>query len=283
MKKRGKFIMRRRIGFFLVLMILLVGCSKKEPEETKEPEDPKPTVVEKIDESKDYIYSEVIRDGKTLEGIQIDKITEENRKEKTPDYLPKLLAGKTNYTLEKIIFNFKSTSSKIQGENYSVLIDTYLEEEEKFPQTAHTFVVADYAETDDTISIIIRDEYLALHNGEGIKSSYSALVFNKKTGDLMTNEEILAHFNLKNDDITSSLLYKSVSKKHDTDTIKTLIAQKYSECNPGGAFQKCEYPREEKAYFITKDNKLVYMTEGWNNYEEAINFTIPFSYIYRFE
>lgn len=264
-------------------MIILVGCSKKEPEETKEPEKPKPTVVEKIDDSKDFIYSEVIRDGKTLDGIQIDEITEENKEDKTPDYLPKLLAGKTNYTLEKIVFNFKSVSSTIQGEYYSALIDTYLEEEKKYPQTGHTLVIADYAETADTISIIIRDKYLTLHNLEGIKSFYSALVFNKKTGDLMTNEDVLTHFNLKNDDITSSLSYKSVSKKYDTDTIKTLIAQKYSECNPGGAFKKCEYPREDKAFFITKDNKLVYMTEGWNNYEEVMDNTIPFSYIYRFE
>lgn len=275
--------MKRLISFSLVLMIILVGCSKKEPEETKEPEKPKPTVVEKIDESKDFIYSEVIRDGKTLDGIQIDEITEENKEDKTPDYLPKLLAGKTNYTLEKIVFNFKSVSSTIQGEYYSALIDTYLEEEKKYPQTGHTLVIADYAETADTISIIIRDEYLTLHNLEGIKSFYSALVFNKKTGDLMSNEEVLTHLNLKNDDITSSLSYKSVSKKYDTDTIKTLIAQKYSECNPGGAFKKCEYPREDKAFFITKDNKLVYMTEGWNNYEEVMDNTIPFSYIYRFE
>lgn len=275
--------MKRLISFSLVLMIILVGCSKKEPEETKEPEKPKPTVVEKIDDSKDFIYSEVIRDGKTLDGIQIDEITEENKEDKTTDYLPKLLAGKTNYTLEKIVFNFKSVSSTIQGEYYSALIDTYLEEEKKYPQTGHTLVIADYAETADTISIIIRDKYLTLHNLEGIKSFYSALVFNKKTGDLMTNEDVLTHFNLKNDDITSSLSYKSVSKKYDTDTIKTLIAQKYSECNPGGAFKKCEYPREDKAFFITKDNKLVYMTEGWNNYEEVMDNTIPFSYIYRFE
>ncbi|MEG0525700.1 MAG: hypothetical protein RR532_09985, partial [Erysipelothrix sp.] len=231
--------MKRLISFSLVLIIILAGCSKKETEDTKEPEKPKPTVVEKIDESKDYIYSEVIRDGKTLDGIQIDEITEENKDEKTPDYLPKLLNGKTNYTLEKIVFNFKGVHSKVHGEDYSALIDTYLEEEKEYPQTGHTFVLADYAETEDTISIIIRDKYLTLHNLEGIKSSYSALVFNKKTGDRMTNEEVLAHLNLKIDDITSSLMIKSVSKKHDTDTIKTLITKNYSECNPGGAFKKC--------------------------------------------
>ncbi|CAM4221693.1 hypothetical protein H9L01_07990 [Erysipelothrix inopinata] len=281
--------MKRLISFSLVLMIVLVGCSKKEPEETKEPEKPKPTVVTKINPDKDYVYVESVRTEKNSDpDIDYDKFMWDtyfyrngNRVEGVP--FPEILKSKTVFSLDKVILNFKEGDSDKFNQQFAKDIEDLLAKEKEYPDVGYTYLLADYAETNNTISVMIREIALPRIVGEGISNNTKSYVFSKETGKLLSPEEILDVISISKDNIYTNLDKNSYHRAYDSDQDKVRIMKTKSECSIEGVYKRCEFPRYEEGLFITKDNKLIYITEEWSLAGQGLNPEIPTisSYLYK--
>ncbi len=263
--------MKRLISFSLVLMIVLVGCSKKEPEETKEPEKPKPTVITKINQDKDYVYFEEVR-RETIDNPDLTYRKWQNMHDDSDPTIklypmPDLVKDKETFSLDKIILNFKEGDADKFNRKFEDELNETIEEERKSDEmgysAGYTYILADYAETEKTISIIVYKDLSPRGPAGGYPETIRAYVFSKETGKLLTPDEVLGIVSLTNEKIQSDLDSSPYGKINDTSDDKTKIVKDKSECKLDGLYRHCEFARLDEGLFITTNNKLVYISERW--------------------
>lgn len=165
--------MRKWFIFFLVFSFLLFGCEKKKEESILET---KNVVIHKIDESKDYVYFEDLKqitDTYTLKYAFIN-LDSEN-------------VSTVNFELK----NFVNTSYKSM-----VFTDTTFEQGNII--SYESFVSNNY------ISLIQNVSYYIQSSEKNPKSFI--YVIDKNTGSLLSNQEILKRVSMSEEDLFSYLL-----------------------------------------------------------------------------
>lgn len=247
--------MRRKIMFLFVLILIVTSCSNsKENSVEKKNEDSvdvevKSDYVEKIDANQPYIYSTNIESGESDDSLS-DFLMRLS-------YVPDLVNNKHLYDVEKITLNFESADT---AEVQSKLDDLSANAQSKDRENVMFFFgLFDYAETDETISFIVYDIQWVKNSdvgGEKLKS----YVFDKKSGLLMSNDDVLTYASVNEGMIDKALeLKKANEPSYNNGEID--YVHKESDCDDGQKYKLCIYILEPNGSFISSENKVSFITE----------------------
>ena len=230
--------MRMLLGLALLASVLLSGCTIKSEEENDK-------AVEKIDDEKEFVYAEIIEDGHYAPVIEIG-------------YPSSILLDRVDNQIERIVLNFESQDAELVQAR---LDETKNQQLEYHGKVISTFILYDFVETEDTISLIAYANRYKL-DSDGFVDNIYTYVFDKTTGNLLTDEEILALVELDIDQIVR--LMKDIQSANEDESMKGRIDYQISQesCSTDESmYDMCESLVANNRFFVTAQKHLVVALE----------------------
>lgn len=200
----------KKIFIFLICCLLICGCSNKKEDQNKEEKKEQEFILEKIDNKQDYIYLQPYHN---------------------------LIVNGDEYILNYLIVNIKSDDvQNVNLELRSFVTKSYqnmIIENNELKQG--NVVDYKYYKTDEYISIL--QLYYPYINGVYGEESSNIYVISLKSGEVLSNEEILNDFNISEDE-----LFDKIEENIDSEDVL------YSMMN---------IKEEGYSLYVNSDNKLV--------------------------
>ena len=183
----------KRIAVIICLVLLFLGCESKKNNETTEKEDN--FVLSKVDNSKNYVYSNVI-DTYTL-----------------PDG--------SSYEVESIVINLNSEDAS----NVNMELRSFVKKSNSFKETSDNNLLSGYVYS---YSFYVTDEYLSLvipyqQITNGIYGDEDSLVYvlSMDKGKIISNSDLLERFEMSEKDLFNKV-EESIDSEDSLYTMKSI-------------------------------------------------------------
>jgi len=183
----------KRIAVIICLVLLFLGCESKKNNETTEKEDN--FVLSKVDNSKNYVYSNVI-DTYTL-----------------PDG--------SSYDVESIVINLNSEDAS----NVNMELRSFVKKSNSFKETSDNNLLSGYVYS---YSFYVTDEYLSLvipyqQITNGIYGDEDSLVYvlSMDKGKIISNSDLLERFEMSEKDLFNKV-EESIDSEDSLYTMKSI-------------------------------------------------------------
>lgn len=183
----------KRIAVIICLVLLFLGCESKKNNETTEKEDN--FVLSKVDNSKNYVYSNVI-DTYTL-----------------PDG--------SSYDVESIVINLNSEDAS----NVNMELRSFVKKSNSFKETSDNNLLSGYVYsysfyvTDDYLSLVI--PYQQITNGIYGDEDSLVYVLSMDKGKIISNSDLLERFEMSEKDLFNKV-EESIDSEDSLYTMKSI-------------------------------------------------------------
>ncbi|MEG0327553.1 MAG: hypothetical protein RR565_05760 [Erysipelothrix sp.] len=242
--------MKKTLIVCLALIMILTGCSKKDKDSGKDGGKPEPQkVVQKLDTTKPYVYSE-IKDKYNQEQSISDFM-------KNSSYFTKDSISKEPYIddLHNITLNFETESSKKVQDEINKEIESLEKEQKEYQNMRGTFALINYAESDNTISFMTYKGIYPTVPADVGMYTIKSYVFSKTDGKLLNNKEVLDLAKVTNDDIYDQMTkkLKPIEPEYNKNEVDYKIA--FDSCD-ATKYEKCISIGTSESLYINESGKL---------------------------
>lgn len=160
--------------------------------------------------------------------------------------------------------NINTKDAKEANKKIKELYNSYINEFDKCLEQAPSCQIEvgyeDYDDNDNVISVVI--EYEKLSNNVPDKT-YLFYNFDKKTGNLMSNEDLLKNMNLTMPEVKTKVV--NDIKNYNTIDKDKFENSTYTEANINDGVKYFEQTPEDKMLFFVEDNELNIITKIYSN------------------
>lgn len=202
--------MKKYLLITAIFLVMVSGCSKSVPkEEVPEIAAPEEIVLEKTDESKQFVYVEIPENAKDLNDYA-ELLGRSNEKNIYSNNYPYLEQKDINGGTERIVLNFKSSDAHSLQIELDESTQKSLNVTDKFPPEYFggewaSFQVADLAESDEFVSFTTLETLFPLF-GDSFLHTLKSYVFDKVDGSLVSQDDVIKRSGYSSTDFETAFI-----------------------------------------------------------------------------